>query len=83
MLDKVGSLGGGVRVADALMALCPTELREVGEPEGFADLTGLRFKKEAGVELFLATVPRIGEGTGDVVVMAVFLAMAIADRGSS
>lgn len=81
-MDKVASFGGGVRVADALMALCATELREVGEPEGFADLTGLRFKKDAGVKLSLESVPRTGEGTGDAVDMAVFLAMAIMDGGS-
>lgn len=70
-----------MRVADALMELCATELREVGEPEGFADLTGLRFKKDEGVELSLDSVPRAGEGTGEAVDMAVFLAMAIMDGG--
>lgn len=76
-------LGGGVRFADALMPPCDTALIEAGDPEDFAVLTGLRFKKDVvGVELLLASLRRTGEGVwGDAVDVASFLAVGIVEGG--
>lgn len=82
MFEIDASLGGGVRFADALMPLCDKAWMEAGDPEDFAVLTGLRFKRDVvEVELPLASLPRAGEEVGgDAVDVTSFLAIAIVEE---